>query len=46
VTTIQVPDIYDSAKYDAIHNGHLALAPLNVGLQFVIGWLLRSVPLG
>ncbi|KIY93222.1 inositolhexakisphosphate/diphosphoinositol-pentakisphosphatekinase [Monoraphidium neglectum] len=24
----KVPDIYDSAKYDAIHNGHLALAPL------------------
>jgi inositol hexakisphosphate/diphosphoinositol-pentakisphosphate kinase len=21
----QIPDIYDSAKYDAIHNGHLGL---------------------
>ena len=26
----QIPDIYDSAKYDAIHNGHLALSPLKV----------------
>jgi hypothetical protein len=22
-----VPDIYDSAKYDALHNAHLALVP-------------------
>jgi inositol hexakisphosphate/diphosphoinositol-pentakisphosphate kinase len=24
---LQVPDIYDSAKYDALHNAHLGLAP-------------------
>jgi inositol hexakisphosphate/diphosphoinositol-pentakisphosphate kinase len=23
----QVPDIYDSAKYDALHNAHLGLEP-------------------
>lgn len=26
----KVPDIYDSAKYDAIHNSHLDLTPLKV----------------
>ena len=26
----QVPDIYDSAKYDAIHNEHLGLEVLEV----------------
>lgn len=25
--TPQVPDIYDSAKYDALHNAHLLLSP-------------------
>jgi inositol hexakisphosphate/diphosphoinositol-pentakisphosphate kinase len=24
---MQVPDIYDSAKYDALHNAHLGLSP-------------------
>jgi inositol hexakisphosphate/diphosphoinositol-pentakisphosphate kinase len=26
--TPQVPDIYDSAKYDALHNAHLGLSTL------------------
>jgi inositol hexakisphosphate/diphosphoinositol-pentakisphosphate kinase len=26
----KVPDIYDSAKYDAIHNSHLQLSSLGV----------------
>jgi inositol hexakisphosphate/diphosphoinositol-pentakisphosphate kinase len=27
VASMQVPDIYDSAKYDALHNAHLGLCP-------------------
>jgi hypothetical protein len=30
-----VPDIYDSAKYDSIHNSHLNLSCLKVGRD---GW--------
>lgn len=26
-TYFQVPDIYDSAKYDTLHNAHLKLSP-------------------
>jgi hypothetical protein len=29
----KVPDIYDSAKYDAIHNSHLQLTCLKVRLR-------------
>jgi hypothetical protein len=29
----KVPDIYDSAKYDAIHNSHLQLSSLPVRVQ-------------
>lgn len=27
LTHLQVPDIYDSAKYDTLHNAHLKLSP-------------------
>lgn len=32
----KVPDIYDSAKYDAIHNSHLQLSSLGVSSRCVV----------
>ncbi len=34
-TTLQVPDIYDAAKYDAIHNQHLGL---DLRPVYKVGW--------
>jgi hypothetical protein len=34
----KVPDIYDSAKYDAIHNSHLQLSSLGVSAWHKMGW--------
>jgi hypothetical protein len=33
----KIPDIYDSAKYDAIHNSHLQLHCLKVGFEQRVG---------
>ena len=51
---LQVPDIYDSAKYDSIHNRHLGLdfrdlyqvrRPVNPTTDAVVGHLLRHATL-
>lgn len=38
-----MPDIYDSAKYDAIHNGHLALGPLKVCVGRMLAYKSRQI---
>ena len=37
----QVPDIYDAAKYDAIHNSHLGLELRPV---YEVGWVAVGAP--
>ena len=39
----KVPDIYDSAKYDAIHNAHLGLELKPLYLVGPAVWMARSV---
>jgi hypothetical protein len=39
----KVPDIYDSAKYDAIHNSHLQLTSLKVRLCRCVS-MLEAAP--
>lgn len=42
ISLLQVPDIYDSAKYDSLHNSHLNLTSLSVsGLRGGLGLVCK-----